>query len=280
MSSENIQYLNFDSLGGSTYNTTSNYSSYTINASNPSTAPNSFNAEFKLQTPLQRIKKIHLKSVEIPITWNNIRLNSKLNTIAIATTYSGGVYTNLYSISLADKNYTNIQTLLDDINTTYAILYPSINIVFSNVNNYIRITSSSTGIFTGNIYVLSTNLSYLLGFRTLLDTMTTRITTASSVYLLNIDNYINMYITNISSSYSRNANGTICHFKIPTNAPNGIVYYLNESNSYKQCIDVSTHIPIDRLNVVLTDRFGYNINSSGCDYSFTLGFEKDNSLFA
>ena len=275
--SENIQYLNFDSLGGSTYNTTSNYSSYPINASNPTTAPNSFNAEFKLQTPLQRIKKIHLKSVEIPITWNNIRLNSKLNTIAVATTLSGGVYTNLYSISLADKNYNNIQTLLDDINTAFSVLYPATNIVFSNVNNYIRITSSSTEIFTGNIYVLSTNLSYLLGFRTALDTMTTRVTTTSTVYLLNIDNYINMYVTNKNT---RNANGTLCHFKIPTNTPNGIVYYLNESNSYPQSIDVSTHIPIDRLNVVLTDRFGYSINSSGCDYSFTLGFEKDNSIFA
>ena len=82
-----------------------------------------------------------------------------------------------------------------------------------------------------------------------------------------------MYITNLSAQASHNANGVLCHFKIITNATSGVVYYSSENNSYIQSIEVNSSIPIQSINVVMTDRWGYSLNSSGLDYSFSLAFE-------
>ena len=268
-----IQYINFDSLNGATYNTSSQFNTYTFNSSYLNTAPNAFNATFNLQTPLRNIKKIYLKSIEIPIGFNNIRANSKTNIIGVATGYDGTSYINIYSITLADKTYTSITSLISDINLAFATLYPSVNIIFAVSNSYITVTSSSSSTFTTNIYVVPTNLSYMLGFRNNLNTMATRLITSACVYMLNVDNYINMYITNLSAQATHNNNGVCSHFKIITNTTNGVVYYSSESNSYQQCIEVNHQIPLTNLNVVLTDRWGYSINASGLDYSFSLMFE-------
>lgn len=268
----NIQYINFDSLNGSTYNTSNQNNSYTFNISYASLSPNAFNATFQLQNPLHNISKIHLKSIELPIGWNNVRASSKLNIIGVAASCDlSGNYSNVFSISLADKTYTSVSTLIADINSSFLALYPTINIIFSLVNGYISVSSTSS-IFTTKLYVVPTNLAYVLGFRKLLDVQTTGLTTASCVYNLNVDNYINLYISNISSTHSNNANGVLCHFKIITNAVNGVVYYASENNSYSQSINVNYWIPINNLCVSITDRFGYSINSCGLDYSFTLGF--------
>jgi hypothetical protein len=113
----------------------------------------------------------------------------------------------------------------------------------------------------------------MLGFRKSYDILATRSTTAPAVYILNIDNYINMYISNLSTSFSHNQNGILCHFKIILNCINGTVYYVAENNSYEQGIEVNSIMPITELNIVFTDRYGMSLNSSGLDYSATLSFE-------
>ena len=265
--------VNFDSLNGAIYNNSNTYNTYNFNTSYLNTSPNAFNANFNLQTPLRNVKRIHLKSIEIPIGYNNIRANSKTNIIGVATAYDGTLYTNIYSVSLADKTYSSITVLLTDINTTFATLYPSVNIVFNVVNGYVTVTSTTSGTFTNNIYIVPTNLAYMLGFRSGLNTLATRLTTSATVYMLNVDNYINMYISNLSTQATYNQNGILCHFKIITNATSGIVYYSSENNSYAQSIEVNSHIPITSLNIVMTDRWGFSLNSSSLDYSFTLAFE-------
>ena len=269
------QIIHFDSLNGCTYNTGNQFNSYNFDTTYLSTSPNSFNATFSLQTPLRYIKRINLKSVEIPIGWNNIRANSRLNIVGVATGYNAvsKTYTNIYSVSLADKTYSNIATLISDINASFLALYPTVNIIFSLINGYISVTSTSTSIFTNYIYLVPTNLTQMLGFRANNDIYSLRNTTAPAVFLLNVDNYINMYISNLSSSNTHNANGVISHFKIITNSINGVIYYVAESNSFKQSISINPNIPITNLSIVLTDRFGYSINSSGLDYSFSLEFE-------
>ena len=269
------QVIHFDSINGAVYNTGNNFNSYTFNTDYLSTSPNSFNATFNLSTPLRNIKKINLKSVEIPIGWNNIRANSRLNIIGLATGYNATTktYANIYSVSLPDKTYSNIATLITDINLAFFSYYPSVNIVFTLTNGYINITSTNSTVFTNYIYVVPTNLTYLLGFRSNYDIYSLRSTTAPAVYMLNIDNYINMYISNLSSSNTHNANGVISHFKIITNSINGVIYYVAENNSFEQSISVNPSIPITNLSVILTDRYGYSLNSSGLDWSFSLEFE-------
>ena len=268
-----INIINFDSLNGAVYNTSNQFNTYNFNTSYLNLSPNAFNANFQLQTPIRNIKRIYLKSIEIPLGFNNIRSSSKTNVIAVATTYDGTTFSNIYSISLPDKTYASISVLIADINSTFLSLYPSVNIVFSVVNGYITVTSTSSAIFTNNIYIVPTNLSYMLGYRNGLNVLSTRINTAATVYMLNVDNYINMYITNLSAQASHNQNGVLCHFKIITNATSGVVYYSSENNSYIQSIEVNSSIPIQSINVVMTDRWGYSLNSSGLDYSFSLAFE-------
>ena len=284
--------VNLDSLNGCVFNTSNQFNSYTFNTNYLNLAPNAFNATFKLQTPLSNVKKIHLKSIEIPIGFNNVRAASKTNIIAVSADPNNA---NPYSISLPDKTYNSVATLISDINAYFVALYPTINLVFGVKDGYTFVASTSGTIFNTNIFIIPTNLSYMLGFRntynnyvnvytaTVTDASSpfgqfialngTRITNAPAVYLLNIDNYINMYISNISTANTHNANGVLCHFKIITNTINGVVYYVSENNSYSQYIEMNSYIPISELSISFTDRFGYSLSASGLDYSCTFCFE-------
>jgi hypothetical protein len=102
--------------------------------------------------------------------------------------------------------------------------------------------------------------------------MTTRLTTAISPYQLNIDNYISMYVANVSAS-STNANNTLCSFKIPLNSVNGVIYYNSENSSSPQVINVNPSLIISKLTIVILDRFGFTLHSNNIDYSFTLSLE-------
>ena len=271
------QIIHFDSLNGAVYNTSNQYNSYNFNTNYLSTSPNAFNATFNLASPLKNIKKVSLKSIEIPIGWNNIRVNSRLNIIGVASNYDSvtKLFSNIYSVSIPDKTYSNINVLITDINIAFASLYPSVNIIFSIVNSYVNVTSTNTSIFTNFLYMIPTNLTYMLGFRANFDVYSVRKTDAPAVYLLNIDNYINMTITNLSASgINNNANGVSSHFKIITNTVNNVIYYVAENNSFSQNININPNYPITNISVILTDRFGYSLNSAGLDYSFTLEFEK------
>ena len=268
-----IEFIHFDSLNQK-YCSSNAFNTFPFDITNPTSCPNAFNCDFALPQPKYNIKKIYLRSIEIPLGFNNVRANSNLHYISIATTYIGGVYSNFYNVYLPDKTYKDINTLLADINTGYALAFPTINIVFSlNASGLVQVSSTSTAIFTNLIYVVSTNLSYLLGFRNNLNTSTTRLTVAAGVYILNIDNYISMYITNVSAS-STNANQTLCHFKIPLNATNGIVYYNSESASFSQFINVNPSLVIQKLNICIYDRFGFSLHSNNLDYSYSLGLEQ------
>jgi len=114
----------------------------------------------------------------------------------------------------------------------------------------------------------------MLGFRTAQNIMTIRNTIAPSVYQLNIDNYINIFISNLSSTNNiTNAHGSACHFKVILNAINNTMYYASENNTYSQFIEVNNSLPINNLNIIIYDRWGYNLNSSGLDYSITFCVE-------
>jgi hypothetical protein len=59
-------------------------------------------------------------------------------------------------------------------------------------------------------------------------------------------------------------------YKIPLNAVNSMVYYLQELNSFSQCVEITDqHYIFNRLRVVIYDRFGFKI-TNGLDYSFSL----------
>ena len=101
--------------------------------------------------------------------------------------------------------------------------------------------------------------------------------TSVKFYNLNIDDYLTMYITNLSGADITNVNGRLLSFKIPLNAVNASVLYYGESNTFVQTISITDpKFVIRSMNIMILDRFGFPINGGKADYSFTLGINFDN----
>ena len=203
----------------------------------------------------------------MPIAFPSIRANSNLNILTIAP---DSAFATTYPIVLGDKNYTSITTLIADINAQYTTTYPTYVITMAlNSNGNIQISSTNSSIFSGQIYVKPSNLSYLLGFRSGLDTLATRSIVAGAVYRLSLDDYINIYLPNFSTN-AVNTNGTYCSFKVPMNTTNGVIYYRNEVNP--PYVNVGANYHFNSMTIIITDKFGYSLSSYGIDYSMSLEF--------
>ena len=232
-----------------------------------------YNANIKINNPITNIKEISLKSVEFPLFFNNIRSSNSSNLFSFKFNYS-----TFNSISIAfnipELNYITISSLLTAINSnliTAISSYSGLSIVLSVTNtNYITITTNSSSL-TLNKCVLINNI---LGFNTGTDTGTTITTT--NLYCLNIDNYINLYITNLNSGSDTNANGRLLTFKIVLPVTNGQILYLGENSNFTQTISITDPFYVlSSLNIMILDRFGFPINGGNSNYSFTLGITYD-----
>jgi hypothetical protein len=245
-----LTFLNFDTIN----------SSYTSN--------NPYDTAFYFNVPIRKAKKIYLKSVEIPIGFNNIRTSSNgLNEFEFT------VNSVTYTIILTDKVYTSISTLLTDINNAILVLGLSFTVVLSvnsTNSNKITLTLSTSSTIT----ILPTGLSVnILGF-TSNQSITGTILNASNNYLLNADNYVNMYFKNIPSNSHNNYGGVMASYKIPLNCTSNVIYYQSENQSFSQYIEITdVNYILTKLHVQILDRWGNIIPSQGLDYSFTLAIE-------
>ena len=270
-----FKFLNLDSKD-SIYSTSQTYNSYVFDdVFSIVKAPNSYNTEWNLRTPIYNAKRIWLKSIELPIGFCNIRSNNNSNTITISTSANAGSGTN-YTITLPDLIYNSMSSLFTDINAAFASAFPSVNIVFSistgTNKGLVMVTSSSSAIFTNGLYVQPSLLANtILGFPLFFDgPINTRY--ATKMYLLNADNYINLYLPNLSSG-DININGVPSSFKIPIVSINGAVMFVGSNIAFDQYITVSNVSVINKIQAVITDRWGFSINSRGLDYSITLAIE-------
>ena len=111
-------------------------------------------------------------------------------------------------------------------------------------------------------------MSVILGFTELSYIITNEVK-ANNNYLIAYDNYISLYLQDMpvkSTGYSNQ----LISYKIPLNAVNSMVYYLQELNSFSQCVEITDkNYILNRLRVVVFDRFGVKI-TNGLDYSFSL----------
>ena len=228
--------------------------------------PNSFQTRILLPFPLYGVYRIYLKSVQLPVLFNNIRSTSNLNTIGI---YSGidasGNKLNHYSVIIPDGYYSTISSLLTEINNLFSSNYPAINVVFSQNSTNTNYLQVSTTTFS-TIYIDTTNLSTMLGFNSNINSISANLTVAQIPYKLSIDDYINMYIAN-TSNQNINTSKVNCSFKIPLNAVNNVVFYHEQLNTnYVNC----SFNTLSYLDCYIFDKYGYSICSGGTDYSFTL----------
>ena len=242
----NIDTLHFDTLLG-TYNNNSVY-----------------DCTFTLSNPLRNVKNIYLKSIEMPISFNNIRASNSTNVFVI--TIHGNGFTTRRPVLINEFNCTTITSLLTAINEQLSIVLPSVS--FHSVDKYVYLKLTDLPNNTVVNFLPSKLLSVILGFTQLSYTVTNEIK-ADNSYLLAYDNYLSLYLQDIpvkSTGYSNQ----LISYKIPLNAVNGIVYYLQELNSFSQCVEITDkNYILNRLRVVVYDRFGLPI-TNGLDYSFSL----------
>ena len=242
----NIDTLHFDTLLG-TYNNNSVY-----------------DCTFTLSNPLRNVQRIYLKSIEMPISFNNIRASNSTNVFVI--TIHGNGFTTRRPVLINEFNCTTITSLLTTINEQLSTVLPSVS--FHSVDKYVYLKLTDLPNNTVVNFLPSKLLSVILGFTQLSYTVTNEIK-ADNSYLLAYDNYLSLYLQDIpvkSTGYSNQ----LISYKIPLNAVNGIVYYLQELNSFSQCVEITDkNYILNRLRVVVYDRFGLPI-TNGLDYSFSL----------
>ena len=238
---------------------------------------NPFNCSFNLSQTLNRISRISLKSIEIPISNNNIR--SPYTTISMK-------YNNaFFNYVLPNKTYNDITLFLTDLNTLISGLQTSMATgeicpVFSvSTTQLNKLVMKTTLASSSSLYVYSTGLlSYYLGGINLNPDTKTLVSgllflhnfNLLNVYNLCFDTYYNMIITNLENP-TYNNNNFPCHFKLITNTSNNSVYFSGESNSFIQDIQLNNKC-LTQLNIYITDRYN-NIIVNQLDFSFSLAFE-------
>ena len=98
-----------------------------------------FNARYQLSTPLVDIHSISLKSLEMPINFNNIRASGTLNVFSI--------YTNVgltYNVSIPSFNHSTITTLISALNSAFVGMVPTTTFTFSVQGNYVTLSATSS----------------------------------------------------------------------------------------------------------------------------------------
>ena len=241
-----IDTLNFDTIYATTYFNN-----------------NTFDCYFNLSNPERNVKKIYLRSLEMLISWPNVRSVSNLST------FSFTLNSVAYSFTLQDNIYTSMTSLITDMNTALTNLLLPISVAFQlnpSNNNQLQIILGSTCTFS----ITSTNFSnYLLN----ISGTNSGLTLTGGSYLLNVDNYILLYIDNLPNR-AINQNNIPASFKIPLNAASNVVFYSAQNNEFEQYIDINDpSLIITSLKIKVIDRFGGLIKSN-VHYSMTLGLEK------
>ena len=238
---------------------------------------NAYYITYKID-PLQHVKKIHLKSIEIPICLNNVR-----------SPYSTFYYTinNIsYNFSLFEKTYISIYSLLTDLNKAIILniqpklqnneIAPIFTLSSSELNKIIVTTVTNSSILTYNFDGI---MSFYLGYNANVKIVTTTLLLQKTnvynfaiPYNLSFDTYYNLIFNNINTE-TKNQNNSQSDFKLSTNSLSNSVYYLNELNTYKQSVNIiDKNLTLSKLDIIITDRFN-NIINAYLDWSMTLEYE-------
>ena len=233
-----------------------------------------YNTNILINKPISNIKEISLKSIEMPLFFNNIRSANNSNIFSFEFTIG-----NIISISCAipESNYISINSLLDVLNISIATqleIYVDVSVVLTSTDNYYITLTHNLSYLKLTKNILTNNI---LGFKS--DTYNTSTITTTNFYCLNIDNYINLYITNLNSGSDTNANGRLLTFKIILPQVNGNILFLGESNTFIQTISITDpYFVLNSLNIIILDRFGFPINGGNANFSFTLGINYEKQI--
>ena len=162
--------LNFDTV----------YSTYINDSNNTASSLSSFVAQFPLQSPLRRIKRISLLCLEMPVQFANVRTSISFS---YTTTLSA---TGSFSISI-NQTFTTISQLLTYLNSqipTIAGVSIAFSVSLTNTNLVIATTSGLNAFQLSNYTDKKQFLKNILGFNGT-EILVSNVLTASSYYNLN-----------------------------------------------------------------------------------------------
>ena len=223
-----------------------------LDTATPGTVKNNYNS-FQCVIPLTRIhrdiRRVFLKSAEIPISYKSI--HAPLNTFSIDSTL----------FTIAEGTYTSASIIQE------LAIAPGVNGSFAlnSSGKFVFTSSSGSRTFTS---VTPGDVLYSLGFVT---GQTGTAIVAQNNYNLGGDTFISIWFKNLYTSSSETPQ---ISFKIPVNATNGVVYYYAENSEFVQYFDVTEPVfSLDRLDIEVHDRFGNILNNNGVDWSFTLAVQ-------
>jgi len=230
----------------------------------------SFVASFPLQQPFQKVTRISLVSLEMPVQFANVRTSITFSYTKIDSTQGA------FFISI-NQTFVTIASLLSYLNSHIPTI-SGISILFSvsTINSY-QIIAATTGLTVFQLANYSDKTKFLkniLGYNGT-ETLVGGILTASNYYNLNLDNFITMYLSNVPHQ-STNQNQTNSSFKVPLNAVSNTIYYFGQNGSYTPFINVTDqNFVLEKLNITIYDRFGNSLNSNGGDFSFSLRIDTE-----
>jgi hypothetical protein len=226
------------------------------------TNSNPFQCQVLLGNRHRTFKSVALKNAQIPLGYYNVR--APYNTITVSIGGTQTVYT------LTPGNYSTTtafaSALNSSVNPTGGLM--SVLGTWSFIGNTSQVQYTGTNI----TIVIPPNLSYptvpsLLGF-TSTQTLTGTTLVGVNSYILNFDTYINIWFENLGTSSLDPAQIT---YKIPVSVQNGSILQWAENTQHEQILMVTDNAArVDRLNILVLDRFGLPLNNNGLDWSFTL----------
>ena len=160
-----------------------------------------YNSTILIKKSIGNIKEICLKSLEMPLFFNNVRSSNNSNLCSFYFTYSS--YNDIsIGVSIQQFLYTQINLLITNLNTSISTAlssYFEFSFVLSVVNKYfIKKTTNASSFVLNKTILINNNLGFNSGIYSL--TITT-----TNCFCLNVDNYINLYITNLNSGSDSNA---------------------------------------------------------------------------
>ena len=99
---------------------------------------------------------------------------------------------------------------------------------------------------------------------------------SQSTYNLNPDNYISLFIPQLSGCVADMNGSNTTIFKIPMNCIYGMTYFFQENLNFKQQVEITDkNFRLTDLTITVYDRYGKNIENNGLDYSLSLLIEYD-----
>ena len=141
-----------------------------------------YNTNILINKPIANIKEISLKSIEMPLFFNNIRTTNNSNFFSFKFSY--GVYDNIsINISIPELNYITINSLLTALNSSIVSAlssYSGVSVDLTLTNDYYITITHNCSSLTLNKNILT---NYILGFNT--GTYNTSTITTTNFYCLN-----------------------------------------------------------------------------------------------